>query len=219
MTKSGIFITFEGGEGCGKTTQIKRLAESLKCLLPDNSLLITREPGGTSSAELIRDLLVNGDVDKWRPTTEALMMSAARHEHVEEIIRPALKDNKIVISDRFSDSTYVYQGIISGVAQANIKILNKIVCGSIQPDLTIIFDLSSQAGLARAKSREIGENRFEAKGLAFHERVRSGFIELAKENPKRCILINADRSPGQIADEVLVVVMSRLRLDNMAKNV
>ncbi|MEL0165564.1 MAG: dTMP kinase, partial [Alphaproteobacteria bacterium] len=128
MTRRGFFITFEGGEGCGKTTQIQKLADRIKSIIL-TPFVVTREPGGAPSAELIRGLLVNGDAEKWRPATEGLLMSAARHEHVEQIIRPALAQNKLVMSDRFVDSTIVYQGIVGGVARNDIDAMNHIACG------------------------------------------------------------------------------------------
>ena len=152
MTLRGLFISFEGGEGCGKTTQIQKLAVHIEkiALAP---FVVTREPGGVPAAELIREILVKGDAETWRTTTEGLLMSAARHEHVEQIIRPALAQNKLVISDRFVDSTVVYQGIVGGVSASDIAAMNKIACGDIYPDVTIILDIDSQIGLARAKSR------------------------------------------------------------------
>ena len=210
MPSPGFFITFEGGEGSGKTTQIQRLAESLVPVIPAGSLVVTREPGGVPAAESIRDLLVNGDAEKWQPLTEAFLMSAARHEHVEQIIRPALMQNKLVISDRFTDSTIIYQGVVGGVASKHIDAMNKISCGDIAPDLTIILDMDSQTGLARAGSRGVGEDRFEAKGPAFHEKVRAGFINLAHADTERCVIIDASRSADAIADDVLQLVLARL---------
>ena len=210
MLSSGFFITFEGGEGSGKTTQIQRLADGLAQIIPAGSLIITREPGGVPVAESIRDLLVNGDAKKWQPLTEAFLMSAARHEHVEQIIRPALMQNKLVISDRFTDSTIIYQGVVGGVASQHIDAINKISCGDIGPDLTIILDMDSQTGLARADSRGAGEDRFEAKGPVFHEKVRAGFIDLADVDPERCVIIDASRAIDAIADDVLRLVLPRL---------
>ena len=210
MLSSGFFITFEGGEGSGKTTQIQRLADSLLQFVPPGSLIITREPGGVPAAESIRDLLVNGDVEKWQPLTEAFLMSAARHEHVKQIIRPALTQNKLVISDRFTDSTIIYQGVVGGVASQHIDAMNKISCGDIAPDLTIILDMNSQTGLARADLRGVGEDRFEAKGSVFHEKVRSGFIDLAHADPDRCVIIDASHTADTIADDVLQLVLPRL---------
>ena len=210
MTRRGLFITFEGGEGCGKTTQIQKLAGRIKSIIL-TPFVVTREPGGAPSAELIRGLLVNGDAEKWRPATEGLLMSAARHEHVEQIIRPALAQNKLVMSDRFVDSTIVYQGIVGGVARNDIDAMNHISCGDIYPDVTIILDIDSQIGLARAKSRGASEDRFEAKGLAYHEKVRAGFLDIAADDPSRCVVINANRTPDDIAEDIWQVVRPHLQ--------
>ena len=217
MTRRGLFITFEGGEGCGKTTQIQKLADRIKSIIL-TPFVVTREPGGAPSAELIRGLLVNGDAEKWRPATEGLLMSAARHEHVEQIIRPALAQNKLVMSDRFVDSTIVYQGIVGGVARNDIDAMNHIACGDIYPDVTIILDIDSQIGLARAKSRGAGEDRFEAKGLAYHEKVRAGFLDVAADDPSRCVVINANRTPDDIAEDIWQVVSQHLQARGLIGN-
>ena len=217
MTRRGLFITFEGGEGCGKTTQIHKLADRIKGIT-STPFVVTREPGGAPSAELIRGLLVNGDAEKWRPATEGLLMSAARHEHVEQIIRPALAQNKLVMSDRFVDSTIVYQGIVGGVARNDIDAMNHIACGDIYPDVTIILDIDSQIGLARAKSRGAGEDRFEAKGLAYHEKVRAGFLDIAADDPSRCVVINANRTPDDIAEDIWQVVRPHLQARGLIGN-
>ena len=209
MASRGLFITFEGGEGCGKTTQIRKLASRIKNIIT-TPFLITREPGGVPAAELIRRILVNGDAKTWRPATEGLMMSAARHEHVEQIIRPALAQNKLVISDRFVDSTIVYQGIVGGVSADDIAAMNKIACGDVCPDVTIVLDIDSQIGLARAQSRGGGEDRFEAKGRAYHEEVRAGFLEIAANSPSRCVVIDASRTSDAIAADIWRVVRPHL---------
>ena len=218
MTRRGLFITFEGGEGCGKTTQIHKLAKRIKSI-SSTPFVVTREPGGAPSAELIRGLLVNGDAEKWRPATEGLLMSAARHEHVEQIIRPALAQNKLVMSDRFVDSTIVYQGIVGGVAPDDIYAMNHVACGDIYPDVTIILDIDSQIGLARAKSRGAGEDRFEAKGLVYHEKVRAGFLDIAADDPSRCVVLNANRTPDDIAEDVWQVVRPHLQACGLIDNV
>ena len=217
MTRRGLFISFEGGEGCGKTTQIQNLSNIIESLTL-TSFVVTREPGGAPSAELIRGLLVNGDAEKWRPATEGLLMSAARHEHVEQIIRPALAQNKLVMSDRFVDSTIVYQGIVGGVARNDIDAMNHIACGDIYPDVTIILDIDSQIGLTRAKSRGAGEDRFEAKGLAYHEKVRAGFLDIAADDPSRCVVINANRTPDDIAGDIWQVVRPHLQARGLISN-
>ena len=218
MTSRGLFITFEGGEGCGKTTQIHILADRIKNLT-SAPFVVTREPGGVPAAELIRTILLNGDAERWRPTTEGLLMSAARHEHVEQIIRPALARNELVISDRFVDSTIVYQGIVGGVSAADIAAISKIACGDIYPDVTIILDIETQIGLARAKSRgAAGEDRFEAKGHAYHEKVRTAFLEIAVSASSRCVVINADRAPDEIAADIWGVVRPYLLTRSLIGN-
>ena len=217
MTAAGFFVAFEGGEGCGKTTQIQKLAYRIENIT-STPFIVTREPGGAPMAELIRGLLVNGDAEKWRPVTEGLLMSAARHEHVEQIIRPALAQNKLVISDRFFDSTIVYQGIVGGVARDDIDAMNKIACGTVYPDVSIILDIDSQIGLARAKSRGAGEDRFEAKGLAFHEKVRAGFLDIAANDPSRCVVINASRTQDEIAEQVWQVLRPHLQTCGLIVN-
>ena len=217
MMLRGLFISFEGGEGCGKTTQIQYLAKHIKklSLVP---FVVTREPGGVPTAELIREILVKGDAETWRTTTEGLLMSAARHEHVEQIIRPALAQNKLVISDRFVDSTIVYQGIVGGVSANDIAAMNKIACGDVCPDVTIVLDIDSQIGLARAKSRREGEDRFEAKGHVYHEKVRAGFLEIAANAPSRCVVIDASRTPDSIAADIWSVVRPHLLTSGLIRD-
>ena len=206
----GFFISFEGGEGSGKTTQIDALGSWLNSLPGDTPTLITREPGGTQSAEAIRDLLVRGAADKWRPATEALLMSASRHEHVEHVLRPSIAAGTIVLSDRYNDSTRVYQGIVGGVPSADIEALNHIACGDLQPDLTLLLDIDVEAGLRRAGSRDSDESRFESKGLEFHQKVRDAFLSLARENPSRFVIIDAAQSPGLISAQIRETVRERL---------
>ena len=217
MTSRGFFITFEGGDGCGKSTQIQMLADRIKNLT-STSFVVTREPGGAPAAELIRSLLLNGKAERWCPTTEGLLMSAARHEHVEQIIRPALARNKLVISDRFVDSTIVYQGIVGGVSADDIAAMSKIACGDIYPDITIILDIDAKIGLERAQSRGAGEDRFEAKGHAYHEKVRTGFLEIATNAPSRCVVINADRMRDEISADIWRVLQPHLLTNDLIGN-
>tara|TARA_B100000989_G_scaffold27023_1_gene17426 strand:- start:1090 stop:1746 length:657 start_codon:yes stop_codon:yes gene_type:complete len=217
MTLQGLFITFEGGEGCGKTTQIQKLADRIKTII-SVPFVVTREPGGVPAAELIREILINGDTETWRATTEALLMSAARHEHVEQIIRPVLAESGLVLSDRYVDSTIVYQGIVGGVSADNIAAMNKIGCGDIYPDVTIVLDINSQIGLARAKLRGGREDRFEAKGHTYHENVRAGFLEIAANEPSRCVVIDADREPDEISADIWRVVHPHLLTSGMIRN-
>lgn len=199
---SGLFITFEGGEGSGKTTQIQLLVSWLKDSVPGCEIVITREPGGTPVAEGIRNILVTGTADKLLPGTEALLMSASRHEHVERVIKPALAAGKIVISDRYNDSTTVYQGIVGGVARPSIDALHHLACGDVVPDATLLLDLDADVGLGRADDRGGAETRFETKGKAFHQSVRKGFLSLAGAEPNRFHIIDANRSIEEIAHDV-----------------
>ncbi|ADE38599.1 dTMP kinase [Candidatus Puniceispirillum marinum] len=197
---SGILITFEGGEGSGKTTQIQSLVKWLESEFSNTELVVTREPGGTEGAELIRDLLVRGASDRWQPITEALLMSASRHEHIKNVIEPALAQNKIVISDRFFDSTTIYQGIVGGVDAQAVATLTKLACGNVIPDLTFLMDMDAKVGLARAGNRDDDETRFEEKGLSFHQKVRDAFLKLAHMNENRFVIVDATKTTSEIAD-------------------
>ncbi len=199
---AGLFITFEGGEGSGKTTQIARLAAVLDIRFAGR-VVLTREPGGTGGAEQIRDLLVNGAASRWQPATEALMMSAARHEHITHVIRPALARGDIVLCDRFIDSTHVYQGFVGGVDNTLLTSLDRLSCGGLMPHLTFFLDIDSDLGLARVAARGVGENRFETKGTAFHEQVRQGFIHRATQAPDRIITIDASQSEDFVAADIV----------------
>lgn len=198
-----MFITFEGIDGCGKSTQSKRLEQSLTQL--KKNIILTREPGGSDGAELIRKLLVEGSTDRWSPETEILLFTAARRDHLERIIWPALKQNKIVISDRFVDSTRVYQG----VARADLyDIVNKLHDQIIQcePDLTFIIDVDPKISLKRGLARDSGEDRFEDFGLEFQKKLRAGFLKIAEQAPQRCKIINGNNSINSIAAEILAHV-------------
>jgi dTMP kinase len=198
----GTFITFEGGEGAGKSTQIKRLAEHFQNSGRD--VVVTREPGGTATAEDIRNLLVNGEPGKFSAEAEALLNSAARDAHLRDVIRPALAQNKTVLCDRFMDSTRAYQGYAGGCAMELIDALERHVVGRDRPNLTFIFDLDPASGLQRARSRGAGiEDRYERKGLAFHEKLRAGFLEIARNEPSRCILIDASQSVDHVWRDIV----------------
>ena len=173
--KSSFFITFEGGEGAGKTTQIKYLAE---CLAP--KVVVTREPGGTAVADQIRATLLDPK-NKISPELELLLYEAARRDHVENIIRPALKAGKIVLCDRFTDATIAYQGFARGLSLKLIDNLNTIATGGLKPDLTFLFDLSPKIGLNRATKRNPTKDRIESEKIAFHEKVRKGYLTLARK--------------------------------------
>jgi dTMP kinase len=206
----GIFITFEGGEGAGKSTQIRRLAERLRA--DGRDLVLTREPGGSPGAESIRELLLNGETDRWSALTEALLMNAARRDHIERVIAPALTRGAVVLCDRFADSTRAYQGAGGAVDQTVIAQLEAAVVGDTRPDLTLIFDLPVAEGLRRALSRNGGEERFEAKGAAFHERLRAAYLDIARAEPQRCVIIDATATLDAVEAAVTAAVERRLGL-------
>lgn len=207
---SGLFITFEGGEGAGKSTQIKRLAEYFRHAGRD--MVLTREPGGTAAAEDVRALLVNGDPGRYSSTAEALLNYAARDSHLRNVIRPALVNGQIVLCDRFIDSTRVYQGVAGDCPAVLIDALEKQVMGTTMPDLTFIFDLDPVMGLERARSRGAGlEDRYERKGIAFHQKLRQGFLEIAHNEPNRCATIDASLSIENVWLQILSVLKARGR--------
>ncbi|AZS21345.1 MULTISPECIES: dTMP kinase [unclassified Caulobacter] len=205
----GFFISFEGGEGAGKSTQIRRLADTLQA--SGHDVVVTREPGGSPGAEAIRDLLVNGAADRWSPVTESLLMYAARRDHLERLIRPALARGAIVLCDRFADSTRAYQGAGGDAPATLISALEAHVLGGTVPVLTLILDLPAEVGLERAEARG-GAARFESKGLAFHERLRAGYLEIARQEPERCVVINADAELDAVTAAISDVVAQRLGL-------
>jgi dTMP kinase len=204
----GRFITFEGGEGTGKSTQIRRLAERLTSAGLET--VLTREPGGSPGAEQIRDLLVNGPADRWSPLSEALLLNAARAHHLETRIRPALARGAWVLSDRFADSTRAYQGAAGGVDPAFLARLEAEVVGDTRPDLTLMLDAPAELGLARAADRAGGEARFESKGLAFHQWLREGYRALAAAEPERCVVIDAAQGMEAVAEAIWRAVEARL---------
>lgn len=204
---TGRLITFEGGDGAGKTTQIGQLADFLEGLgMP---VVRTREPGGTAEAEAIRKLLVSGEAD-WDPLTEAMLHFAARREHVEKHIRPALAAGQWVLSDRFFDSTVAYQCYGQGVAPEDEAALRRLAIGSLQPDLTLLLDISVETGRKRAQSRQ--ESRYEAMNDDLHRRVRAGFIEIARRDPQRIAVVDAERDPDSVAVTVRNIVAERFGL-------
>jgi dTMP kinase len=205
-----LFITFEGGEGSGKSTQIRRLASRLQ--EQGRDLLITREPGGTPEAEAVRALLVSGDVARWTPKSEALLNYAAREQHLEQVIRPALAAGRIVLCDRFMDSTRAYQGYAGGCDLSFIDALEKAVVGPTRPSLTLVFDLDPAVGLARAKSRgdAVAEDRYERKGPAFHGKLREGFRDILRREPKRCRMVDASQDIDAVAEDVWSIVEGAL---------
>ena len=204
----GRFISFEGGEGAGKTTQIRRLAERLQPLVGE--VVLTREPGGSPGAEARRDLLVRGEADRWSSLSETLILYAAREDHLERRIRPALRRGAWVLTDRFSDSTRAYQGSGGGAPVGVIAALEQAVVGEDSPALTLILDLPVDKGLNRALQRGGGEERFEHKGRSFHERLRAGFLEIAKADPQRCAIVEAAAPADQVAAQIWAIVQTRL---------
>ena len=197
------FIVFEGGEGAGKSTQVQRLADALRARGED--VVTTREPGGSPGAEAIRGLLVSGDTARWSPETEALLINAARADHLDRTIRPALAKGQWVICDRFADSTMAYQGYGMGLDRAWLEVLRKRVVGDTEPGLTLIFDLSVEVGLGRA----IASQRYEKMGPAFHDKLRAAFKEIAvsKDGRKR-VVIDAGKDVDEVARQVLHAVTS-----------
>lgn len=207
MTKPGRFITFEGIDGSGKSTQARLLAAALeKAGAPT---VLTREPGGSAGAEEIRRLLVEGDPDRWSAETEILLFTAARRDHLEKRIEPALLCGTNVISDRFADSTRIYQGATRGELRATVDRLHEQMIGR-EPDLTLIIDMSPEKALQRGLDRNSGEDRFEDFGMDFQNRLRSGFLALPREFPNRCHVIDGDRSIDKVAEDVLTLVQQAL---------
>jgi dTMP kinase len=209
---AGRFITFEGGEGSGKSTQARRLAERLRETGID--VLLTREPGGSPFAEQIRGLLLGGTLAPHPPIAEALLFFAARADHLETTIRPALAAGRWVICDRFADSTRAYQGAAGGVPAASLDMLERLVIGASAPDATFILDIDARTGLARAtRRREAIEGTeidpFESRALAFHERLRQGYLAIAAAEPRRCVLIDASTGVDAIADGIWQTVAQR----------
>ena len=207
----GRFISFEGGEGAGKSTQVRRLAERLAAA--GLAVVTTREPGGTPGAEAIRALLVEGDKGRWTPAAEAFLHYAARIDHVARKIAAALAAESWVISDRFFDSTRVYQGAAQGLGAEWLERLRRAALGRFAPDLTILLDLSAERGLARAAARKAGGARYESMGLAFHRRIRAGFLDLAKAEPRRFAVIDAAATADTVAAAVALAVQRKFRLN------
>jgi dTMP kinase len=201
----GRFITFEGGEGAGKSTQIGLLEASLS--KDGKETAVTREPGGAIGAEEIRRLLVDGPVERWEPITEALLHFAARRCHLHDTVWPALARGAWVLSDRFADSTRAYQGFAQGLGDDFVLRLYAMVVGDFKPDLTIILDIPVEVGLARAHGPE---DRYERMGTAFHEAVRQAYLEIADREPERCVVVDGARSADAVAESVLAAVRERL---------
>ena len=207
MKKKGYFISFEGIDGSGKSTQIQRLAKFLKTL--DFDVITTREPGGSKGGEEIRNLLLQGNVDRWSAETEILLFTAARRDHLERIILPALKEGKIVICDRFTDSTRMYQGMRGANLRNLVDTLNEKVI-NFDPDLTIIIDINPEISLKRAKSRKTVEERFEDFGVDLQMKMRKGFIELAKEFGDRIEVVDGQQSVDKLAQDICSLVKAKI---------
>jgi dTMP kinase len=210
----GLFITLEGGEGAGKSTHAGLLAERLAGI--GREVVVTREPGGSPDAEKIRALLLGGEIERWSPTAEALLNYAAREDHLKVTIRPALARGATVVCDRFMDSTTAYQGHAGGVDLGLLVSLERAIVGESRPQLTFIFDLDPVLGLERARQRDPGNlkpkgaDRFERKGLAFHQRLRAGFLEIARAEPERCIVVDVARPKEDVSEFVWQAVAARL---------
>lgn len=204
----GFFITFEGGEGAGKSTQARRLAERLRGT--GRAVTLTREPGGSPGAEAIRTLLVRGEAERWSPISETLLMYAARRDHIERTIAPALARGEAVVCDRFYNSTRAYQGAGGGAPRELIAALESDVVGAVRPDLTLVFDLPVDVGLARAAARGEGEARFESKGRDFHQRLRAAYRAVVEAEPHRCVLIDAEGDLNAVEARVWATVGARL---------
>jgi dTMP kinase len=204
---SGRFITLEGGEGAGKSTQIQVVKDYLEARGID--VIVTREPGGTPVGQEIRNLLVSGDKDKWSPLSETLLILADRAAHLERVIRPALADGKYVVCDRFFDSTRAYQGIAGGLGLEVIHNLQQPVLVTTLPDVTLLLDIDPEKGLSRAQERG-GDLRFESKTLAYHQTLRQAFLDFAKQEPERMVVIDADRDIEAVSTDIITVLGERL---------
>jgi dTMP kinase len=204
------FITLEGGEGAGKSTQAKKLVAALK--KRGIASVSTREPGGSPGAEEIRNLIVHGEPGRWDTLTETLLIFAARADHVRRTIKPALAGKKWVVCDRFTDSTFAYQGAGRGLDRETIRRLDALVLHDFRPDLTLILDLPVEIGLARTMSRGQGATRFEKFDVDFHERLRQAFLSIARRNHDRCVVIDATQSANHVAEAIWNAVAKRFKL-------
>jgi dTMP kinase len=207
---AGHFITFEGGEGTGKSTQAALLAKKLATF--GIGIVLTREPGGSPGAEIIRHILLSGAAKPLGPNAEALLFAAARADHIETTIKPALRAGKWIVCDRFLDSTRVYQGMVGNAGRPFVKGLEKLTVGSFVPEITFILDLPADVGLARARARrgDADADRFETEDLAYHEALNAAFREIAEKEPLRCVLIDASGSTDKVAGDIWNVVRKRL---------
>lgn len=208
--KKGKFITLEGGEGAGKSTQQKYIKEFL--VSKGIEVVATREPGGTPGGEAIRTLHVQGESDRWDAISEALLMNAARRDHIVRVIKPALASGKWVVCDRFADSTLAYQGYAGGVGIAQLNKLYDFISDGLLPDLTLIFDLDPAVGISRSYERTHNETRFEQKDMTFHQKIRQGFLNIAADNKERCVIVDADRKEDVVKQAIFAVLAQRFAL-------
>ena len=207
MRKKGLFVTFEGIDGSGKSTQVKLLADRLE--KQGYNVVLTREPGGSKGAEEIRSLVLEGAPDRWSAETEILLFTAARRDHMEKTIMPALNTGKVVLCDRFIDSTRMYQGLSRGDLRATVDVLTELMIEK-QPDLTILIDMNPDTGHERAKSRKTKEERFEDFGIQLQKSMRTGFIRLAKEFPNRIKIVNGNQSICKVSQEIFFILQQVL---------
>lgn len=206
----GRFITFEGGEGSGKSTQVNILAERLS--RSGRPVFVTREPGGSPAAEDIREVLLSGQVAQFGPLAESVLFAVARADHIENAIQGALQQGQWVICDRFVDSTRAYQGSTGGVPRGLINALEQLTVGAVMPDITFVLDIPAEEGLARVAARAEGQelDRFESQELMSHERIRRGFLDIAEEEPGRCVVVDASQPEAMVAEDVWETVLQRL---------
>ncbi|MEO9517666.1 MAG: dTMP kinase [Paracoccaceae bacterium] len=207
MTSKGVFISFEGIDGSGKSTQARMLRDHL--VEQGQDVVLTREPGGSPGAEEIRALVLQGDPDRWSAETELLLFTASRRDHLERLIDPSLQAGNIVICDRFADSTRLYQGLSRGDLRAKVDVLHDLMIGR-EPDLTILIDMDPETGLTRALGRQGTEERFEGMGLDMQRKMRAGFLDLAKASPNRFRVINGDQQIDDVQKQVLATVAAHL---------
>ncbi|NMG38496.1 dTMP kinase [Chelativorans sp. ZYF759] len=208
--KRGIFISFEGGEGAGKSTQISRLADRLR--ESGHEVLVTREPGGSPGAEAVRHVLLSGAAEPFGPAMEAVLFAAARSDHVEQVIRPAIARGSIVLCDRFLDSSRVYQGGDARLSPGFMKALERVAINGMMPDLTLILDLEAEQGLARAAARRGDDtpDRYEKETLDIHRARRDAYLAIARAEPERCVVVDAGRDPDSVAADIAAAVEAAL---------
>lgn len=207
MSGNGAFLTFEGIDGSGKSTQARLLADTLRTA--GREVVLTREPGGAPGAEEIRRLVLEGDPEKWSAETELLLFTAARRDHLERTIQPALDRGAVVVCDRFADSTRIYQGITRGDLRAKVDALHRLMIGR-EPDLTFIIDMDPEIGLSRAKGRQGAEERFEDFGLDMQRAAREGFLALAREFAARCVVVDGNRPVDIVATDIAQIAEDRV---------